>query len=109
MKRPAAVILLLLMPACATSFVTTRTSTGPVTPSAPHCSFAVLTSRAARPYEELAILDVKPDGMGFSIRNAGDFKKLVEAEVCSLGGDAVFAEINGYGGYVRGTVLRWKD
>jgi hypothetical protein len=34
------------------------------------------------------------------------FKTAVAADVCRVGGDVVVTEVNGYGQYVRGTVLR---
>jgi hypothetical protein len=35
-----------------------------------------------------------------------EFKNAVRADVCRVGGDVVLIETNGFGNYVRGTVLR---
>ena len=108
MNRLSLIALLVVLPSCATQFATTVTSSRTLTPKQADCTFAVVTSRD-RPSEELAILDIKPIGFGPTIRTAADFKELVQNKVCELGGDAVYAEINGLGVYVRGTVLRWKE
>lgn len=68
------------------------------------CDFALVTTKVERAYEEIAILDST-----VTAEDAASFKQAVGPDVCELGGDAVLAEVNGKGGYVRGTVLRWKD
>jgi len=92
-------------PACfaGPSYVVTKTGTaGPAKPA--NCEFQIATSKVDRAYDEVAILDSKVWS-----EDAATFKQAVAAQVCELGGDAVIAEVNGNGRYVRGTVLRWKE
>lgn len=70
------------------------------------CEFVVVTTRVERPYEEIGILD--RSGPMMIATTAQVFKDEIREQVCSIGGDAVFAQINGNGSYIRGTVLRWK-
>ena len=103
----AIVALLILVPACAMynpSYKLTKTGVaGPGKP--PSCDFIIATTKVDRPYDEIAILDCEANKAG----DVAAFKESVRAQVCAVGGDAVIAEVNGYGSYVRGTVLRWKD
>ena len=95
----------LLFTACfaGPSYVVTKTGTaGPAKPA--NCEFQIATTKVDREYEEVAILDAK-----MWAEDAATFKQTVSTQVCELGGDAVIAEVNGNGRYVRGTVLRWKD
>jgi hypothetical protein len=84
-------------------YVLTKTGTpGAAKPKG--CDFAIVTTKVERAYDEVAILDST-----VTAENAAAFKEAVGPDVCDLGGDAVLAEVNGKGGYVRGTVLRWKE
>lgn len=84
-------------------YVLTKTGT-PAAAKPKGCDFAIVTTKVERAYEEVAILDST-----VTAENAAAFKQAVGPDVCELGGDAVLAEVNGKGGYVRGTVLRWKE
>src|SRR4051794_30474248 len=98
----------LLLVACglqAASYKSTRTGSSAVTPKPANCDFAIITTRTDRPYEEVAILDSK----NYMAHDAAEFKEAIKKDVCELGGDAVVAEVNGYGYYPRGTVVRWTD
>jgi phage terminase large subunit-like protein len=85
------------------NYVVTKTGTAGE-PKPVGCDFAIVTTKVDRPYEEVALLD-----RTVAAENASSFKQAIAEDVCKLGGDAVFAEVNGAGSYVRGTVLRWKD
>ncbi len=87
------------------SYLVTRTGTGPVVSKAPDCDFAVLTTQGDRAYEEVAILERD----GEPAVTAVEFQKIVRRQVCELGGDAVLAEVDNQGAYLRGTVLVSKD
>jgi hypothetical protein len=69
------------------------------------CSFDLLTMRPSRAYLELGVLE-PTDGAGAS---ATEFKEAVGDQVCRVGGDAVLTEVNGFGHYVRGTVIKYDD
>lgn len=87
------------------NYLVTRTGTGPVVSKAPDCDFAILTTRGERGYDEVAILE----GDGQPAMTAVEFQKMVRKQVCELGGDAVLAEVDNQGAYLRGTVLVSKD
>lgn len=98
----------LVLAACglqAASYKATRTGPSALAPKPANCDFAILTTKADRPYEEIAILDSK----NYMAHDAAEFKDAIKKDVCELGGDAVYAQVNGYGYYPRGTVLRWTD
>ena len=87
------------------NYLMTRTGTAPVVSKAPDCDFAILTTHGERAYEEVATLE----GDGQPAVTAVEFQKRVRKQVCELGGDAVVAEVDNQGAYLRGTVLVWKD
>src|SRR5260221_417808 len=99
-------LLCLTASACAPyGFTATTQNAGTAKPAG--CAFDILTTRPDQPFVEVGIFDVS--SRLFSLpSDAGTFKKAVSDDVCRVGGDAVLAEINGYGAYVRGTVLRYK-
>jgi hypothetical protein len=107
MRAVTACLLVLLPVGCFSSwkpsYVVTKTGAAGVAKAA-NCDFLIATSKVDRPYDEIAILDAK-----MWAEDAASFKQTVAAQVCEIGGDAVIAEVNGNGRYVRGTVLRWKD
>jgi len=76
-------------------------------PKAANCDFAVMTVPSDRPQEQVAILDAEL--VPYAATTAAEFQDAVRKQVCEVGGDAVLAEINGHGRYVRGTIVRWKD
>jgi len=78
------------------------------------CAFDVLTTQPNRPFDTLGSHDVAPavaHGGGSTGRpsSASEFKTVVGPSVCKAGGDAVLAEVNGLGEYVRGTVIRYRE
>jgi len=83
-------------------------------PKPDSCSFDVLTTQPDRAFDTLGIVDVGSavlhGGYGTGRpRTAAEFKDLVGSSVCKAGGDAVLAEVNGIGEYVRGTVIRYRQ
>ena len=89
----------------AASYKATKTGSSALMPKPANCDFAILTTPAARPYEEIAVLDSK----NYMAHDVAEFKEAIKKDVCEMGGDAVLAQVNGYGYYPRGTVLRWTD
>jgi hypothetical protein len=101
-------IVALVLSACglqAASYRATQTGSSALTPKPANCDFAILTTTGSRPYEEIAILDSK----NYMAHDVAEFKEAIKKDVCELGGDAVLAQVNGYGYYPRGTVLRWTE
>jgi hypothetical protein len=82
------------------------TSPAPLSPRSGPCDFRVVAIVPPGPYEEIATLT--PDG-GELAMDPEDFGRRVHDDVCGIGGEVVVAQINGAGGYVRGTVLRPSD
>ncbi|MCI0569828.1 MAG: hypothetical protein L0Y66_03685 [Myxococcaceae bacterium] len=72
------------------------------------CSFDILTVRPDRAFDELGIIDVQRGGFTEPLKTAGEFRSSAHPYVCAAGGDAVLAEVNGLGIYVRGTVIRYR-
>ena len=73
------------------------------------CGFDLLTARPERSFVELGVLERPPGPRAPAARSASDFRESVGLEVCRAGGDAVLAEVTGFGAYIRGTVIRYKD
>lgn len=94
---------------CAAHAHFTRTTTAQAAPREPTCAFEVFTTRPDRPYDELGVIeDPKREGWR-SISRVSDFIDVSRQSVCEAGGDAVLAEVNGMGIYVRGTVIRFRQ
>lgn len=81
----------------------TQTTTTPMRPKVQTCDFRVVNLPPQGDYEEIATLS--PTGSKCAM-NPNDFKDSVHDDVCRVGGDVVITEVNGFGCYVRGTVLR---
>jgi hypothetical protein len=75
----------------------------PLTQKPDTCDFQVLSMAPETGYEEIATLAPKYGPVRLS---ADEFKAAIRKDVCALGGDAVVAQVNGLGSYVRGVVLR---
>ncbi len=86
------------------TYAATRTNTADTVSKAPDCDFAILTETEPD-HEEVAILESE----GQPAMTAAEFQRIVGRQVCELGGDAVVAEIDDQGAYLRGKVLRRKD
>jgi hypothetical protein len=87
------------------SYVVTRTGTAQAMAKAPDCDFAILTASVDGDYEQVTVLE-REDQPAVT---AAEFQKIVGKQVCELGGDAVLAEIDNQGAYLRGTVLIRKE
>ncbi len=87
---------------------TNMTATGaPQTPREANCSFDILTSTPLLGYEEIGTIDVTPGGYGVNqFTDLSDFKAHITPNVCKLGGDAAIAAANGFGMYIKATVLK---
>lgn len=76
------------------------------------CDFVVATNQLDRPFQEVGVLDFSAPSLNAGIsgrRSVSEFKEAIQPLVCEAGGDAVIAEVNGGGEYVRGTVVRWRE
>lgn len=83
---------------------TSLTRTGPPQAArASNCEFQVLTAPPNGDYVEVGTVDVS----GSSVSdNLSTFKKEIRESVCAAGGDAAIAYANGYGYYIKATVLK---
>jgi hypothetical protein len=87
--------------------VASPSTAGPLASKAPTCDFRVVNLLPqGGDFEEIATLTQR-EGKALAL-NPTEFKAAVQADVCRLGGDLVVTEVSGWGGYVRGTVLRKK-
>ena len=83
-------------------YTMSMSTTSPTTGQAEPCDFRVVNIPPQGPFEEIATLT--PLDSPASTPEA--FKKVVHDDVCRIGGTVVVTEINGFGRYMRGTVLR---
>src|SRR3989442_11173120 len=83
-------------------------------PKPENCSFDILMTRPQRLFDELGIIDFTGGFVGKTGQRAGvpdsasALKDKTARTVCGAGGDAVLAEVNGLGQYIRATVIRYK-
>jgi hypothetical protein len=87
---------------------TNMTKTGPEYASrGESCSFDILTATPAQGFVEIGTVDVTPGLYGDKVfRELRDFKEEIHPQVCAAGGDAAIAIPNGYGAYIKATVLK---
>src|SRR5688572_15971846 len=94
-------LLLAALLACAGS--SKMTSSREVPPRAANCDFEILTAPPGPGYYEVAVVDV-PEAKKYD--EIADFKEEIRPHVCQAGGDAAWALANGYGYYIKATVLK---
>jgi hypothetical protein len=104
MRIPLQLVLTALLTACGS---TTLTKSGPpVVPREPNCEFAIYTTEPAG-HAEVGSIDVTPGAYATNVyKNLEDFKEAIRPHVCAAGGDAAIAWANGYGMYIKATVLK---
>ena len=83
-------------------YTMSMSTTLPTAATAEPCDFRVVNIPPQGPFEEIATLTSR----GYFESTPDAFKKDVHDDVCRVGGTVVVTEVNGHGGYVRGTVLR---
>jgi hypothetical protein len=112
-RLPHAWAASLLAVGCATPQYTPASSVR-AQPKPADCSFDILTTRPQRLFDELGIIDFTGGLIYQTGRRAGlpesasELKDKTATTVCRAGGDAVLADVNGLGQYVRATVIRYK-
>jgi hypothetical protein len=112
MSRRTAIQYLSLMPLALVlsgciSYKYTRTTAHEAPAKEAGCFFEVLTTRPDRAYDELGVLDC--NGAEAAPRDMATFREKIAPMVCGAGGDAVLADVNGAGNYVRGTVILYRE
>ena len=89
--------------ACGPAYRYTRTAEATPASKTLDCDFRVTASLPeGGGYAEIGVFELGSD----SSHRIEDFKKKIHDQVCTAGGDLVVAEINGFGYYVRGIVLK---
>jgi hypothetical protein len=85
--------------------------TGRVFPARnPNCDFAILTTAPAGGFLEIGAIDVQFGAYGSHVyRDLDSFKKEIRPYVCNAGGDAAIAFANGYGMYIKATILKSQN
>jgi hypothetical protein len=104
MNKGLLVVLIAIAGCVGYKYSTTTSVTAPSKPES--CEFDVLSTRPDRPYDELGVLETSA---GYEARSVSSFRDAILRDVCRAGGDAVLAEVNGLGHYVRGTVIRYRS
>jgi hypothetical protein len=111
MRKPLAVALVVIIVivggiACATAFKTYTTfeRTGVVRPDArpDDCEFAVFTAHPDMPSEEIGVITFIHGGYPKEIEVV---RPRIAHDVCASGGNAVVLWMNGFGQFIKGTVL----
>ena len=102
-ERPWVFIIAACLMACGG---TTMTPTGPAHPTRePDCDFQVFTVPPSG-YVEIAAIDVYIPWGKDPRTGIARFKSDIQPYVCKAGGDAALAMANGYGQYLKATVLK---
>jgi hypothetical protein len=99
------IVSMLALGACDPALKYVRTTHNAADPKPAKCAFDVLTVRPDRPFQELGVLE--PDGPYTG--SVAEYRNIARPFVCKAGGDAVVAEVNGLGMYIRGTVIRFTS
>lgn len=73
------------------------------------CEFRVLTAVPNEKFQELGVLELNAGlySKGEWTTSTSQFKEHARPHVCKAGGDAIIGIVNGYGYYVKGTVIRF--
>jgi hypothetical protein len=100
--------LLLAVAGCGPMYFYGTTGSITVPSKDPKCSFELLTGTPPRSFDELGV--VAPEDIEYGSLAAGSpqFADQIRPMVCAAGGDAVVAEQNQWGRYVRGTVIKYR-
>jgi hypothetical protein len=100
-----------LLTACSPSYAfrtTTATTATTAPPREAQCRFDILTVAPSRPFDEVGIVEGHASPWGVGVNDVDEFREQIARAVCSHGADAVLAEINGFGQYVRGTLIHYR-
>lgn len=101
--KPASLFLFCALCLLGCGVETTLTRTGAKQPPRPdNCTFDMLTAPPNGGYIELGTLDLTTG----ATTNLGEFRSGIRPQVCRAGGDAALALANGYGVYIKATVLK---
>jgi hypothetical protein len=77
-------------------------------PKEDDCDFAVYEAPPEAPFDALGIIapgDIESESLDEDVE---DFRDFASKAVCTSGGDALVAERDGEGRYVRGTIIKFK-
>jgi hypothetical protein len=104
MRRIWTLALALCLSGCGYTYTQSTAARAAAKPA--NCDFDILTARPEEPFDELGVLDC--ESAGYAPGSLSGFRSSIQSKVCVAGGDAVLAEVNGMGKYVRGTVIRYR-
>lgn len=93
---------------CAISYVLGYTGAAPPAPKPEGCAFDVLDGAPRRAFDEIAIIAPRDIEYGEMAGGSTPYREAVGALVCRAGGDAVVAERDWLGRYIRGTVIKYR-
>ena len=96
----------ILLVGCGSTSMTPTDASTPARPRGPQCEFQVL-SAPAEGFTEVGVIDVKSGAFNTHIfTDTADFKAEIRPYVCQAGGDAALVVVDGFGTYIKATVLR---
>jgi hypothetical protein len=73
----------------------------------PDCQFDLYTTVPGGNFIEIGTVDVNPGSYGHNVHTKLDgFKKEIQPHVCQVGGDAAIAYANGYGMWIKASILK---
>jgi hypothetical protein len=79
----------------------------PQRPRSDNCEFQTFSTPPAGGYAEVAVIDVQFGAYGSNVyTDLAGFKQKIQPYVCRAGGDAALVHVNGYGMYIKATVLK---
>lgn len=96
---------LLLLAACGS---TTLTRTGQTYPAKPkNCQFDVVTTVPNEGVTEIGTIDIESGAYASNTYSTlGEVKREIAPLVCKAGGDIAVAQANGFGWYIKATILK---
>jgi hypothetical protein len=108
-SRARAVVALTLLAACGPLTTFSARGGGVCPKRESDCRFEVISSRPAREFQVIGVIDIEAPHAGALPRDEAAFRRAIGAAVCRAGGDAVIPGINGDQRYVLATVVKWVD
>jgi hypothetical protein len=103
-----AAFALLALAGCSPMYLYGKTGKSEATAKPAGCHFPLIDRAPDRPFDELGILAPEDIEFGRYADTPKEFADQVRPFVCAAGGDAVVAETNRWGRYIRGVVIRYR-
>lgn len=108
MKKLIIASIMLLTTACSANF--TKTGENSFSPYSAGCNFSVYTTNPNKPFDEVGLVEfVQQPIIGFPA-SLSQAKDQAAPLVCQNGGNGLLVwESNGFGQYLKATIIRFKE